>query len=112
MLIIGSMHGVVLLMASGVVLLLAVLLGQAKGLDGGEPGSEDAEDVEMGEVRVEGRQRNSKHKKSKTVKKGNGAVGLKTKSWVLKKKAQMRHKGYTSIPIDTKYTARHRKKIL
>eukprot|EP00775_Hariotina_reticulata_P003794 gene3794-4052_t len=87
-------------------------LPQAKGLDGGEPGSEDAEDVEMGEVRVEGRQRNSKHKKSKATQKGNGAVGLKTKSWVLKKKAQMRHKGYTSIPIDTKYTARHRKKIL
>jgi len=99
------------LITSGIVCVAAGLRWQAKGLDGGEPMSED-EDVEVGEVRVEGRQRSGKHKKAKAVKKGNGAVGLKTKSWVLKKKAQMRHKGYTSIPIDTKYTARHRKKFL
>jgi 18S rRNA (guanine1575-N7)-methyltransferase len=40
---------------------------------------------------------------------GSGAQ-LKTKSWILKKKAQMRTKGYTSIPVDTKYTGRKRKK--
>jgi hypothetical protein len=37
---------------------------------------------------------------------------LKTKGWILKKKAQMRQKGYTSIPVDTKYTGRKRKKII
>lgn len=37
---------------------------------------------------------------------------LKTKGWILKKKAQMRKKGYTSIPVDTKYTGRKRKKIV
>jgi hypothetical protein len=31
---------------------------------------------------------------------------------VLKKKAQMRAKGYTAIPVDTKYTARKRKHIV
>lgn len=40
---------------------------------------------------------------------GSGAQ-LKTKSWIRKKKAQMRKKGYTSIPVDTKYTGRKRKK--
>jgi hypothetical protein len=43
--------------------------------------------------------------------KGSGAQ-LKTKSWILKKKNQMRQKGYTSIPVDTKYTGRKRKKVI
>jgi hypothetical protein len=61
----------------------------------------------VSKVRAEGRQR-KKHGKPK----GGGKSGaqLKTKSWVLKKKAQMRGKGYTAIPVDTKYTARKRKK--
>lgn len=45
----------------------------------------------------------------KKLQQGSGAQ-LKTKSWILKKKSQMRKKGYTSIPVDTKYTGRKRKK--
>lgn len=59
------------------------------------------------QVRNEGRQR-KRHGKPKGSSK-SGAQ-LKSKSWVLKKKAQMRGKGYTAIPVDTKYTARKRKK--
>ena len=33
----------------------------------------------------------------------------KSKSWVVKKKEQMRVKGYKHIPVDTKYTGRKRK---
>lgn len=47
----------------------------------------------------------------KKQQKGSGAQ-LKTKSWILKKKSQMRQKGYTSIPVDTKYTGRRRKKVV
>jgi hypothetical protein len=63
--------------------------------------------VVSAQVRNEGRQR-KRHGKPK----GGGKSGaqLKSKSWVLKKKAQMRGKGYTAIPVDTKYTARKRKK--
>jgi hypothetical protein len=63
--------------------------------------------VVLPQVRNEGRQR-KRHGKPK----GGGKSGaqLKSKSWVLKKKAQMRGKGYTAIPVDTKYTARKRKK--
>lgn len=80
---------------------------QARGADGGEPGgSEDDED--MAEVRVEGRQRRGK-KKQQAKPRGSGAQ-LRTKSWLLKKKAQMRAKGYAAIPVDTKYTGRKRSK--
>lgn len=47
-----------------------------------------------------------KHKGGKGPK--GGALN-KTRGWVLKKKAQMRAKGYTAIPADSKYTARRRK---
>jgi 18S rRNA (guanine1575-N7)-methyltransferase len=47
----------------------------------------------------------------KKQQKGSGAQ-LKTKDWIVKKKAQMRQKGYTSIPVDTKYTGRKRKKLV
>ena len=33
----------------------------------------------------------------------------KGKSWIFKKKDQMRKQGYTNIPVDTKYTGRKRK---
>lgn len=39
---------------------------------------------------------------------GKGQEG-KGRSWILKKKQQMRGKGYTNIPADTKYTGRKRK---
>lgn len=84
-------------------MLLLLLCSQVK--TGEESDPEDM-DTEMGEVRVEGRQR-KRHGKHKQI--GSDAQ-LKTKSWVLKKKAQMRKKGYTSIPVDTKYTGRKRKK--
>eukprot|EP00878_Enallax_costatus_P025051 GHUV01026772.1.p2 GENE.GHUV01026772.1~~GHUV01026772.1.p2 ORF type:complete len:122 (+),score=26.86 GHUV01026772.1:612-977(+) len=72
----------------------------------GEESDSDAEmDVDMGEVRVEGRQR-KRHGKHKQT--GSDAQ-LKTKGWILKKKAQMRTKGYLSIPVDSKYTGRKRK---
>ncbi len=46
------------------------------------------------------RKRPSKKQKDK---KGKG------RSWVLKKKEQRRHRGYTNVPQDTKYTGRKRK---
>lgn len=33
----------------------------------------------------------------------------KGKSWIFKKKEQMRRQGYSNIPVDTKYTGRKRK---
>lgn len=83
---------------------------QAKGTESGayEPLSDDDMDIEAGEARVEARQR-GRRGKGKKKQQGSGAQ-LKTKSWILKKKAQMRTKGYTSIPVDTKYTGRKRKK--
>lgn len=36
----------------------------------------------------------------------------KGKAWVLKKKAQMRGRGYENVPVDTKYTARKRKRFV
>ena len=33
----------------------------------------------------------------------------KGKGWVFKKKAQMRKKGYTNVPTDSKFTGRKRK---
>jgi 18S rRNA (guanine1575-N7)-methyltransferase len=33
----------------------------------------------------------------------------KGKSWVFRKKEQMRSRGYDNIPVDTKYTGRKRK---
>lgn len=86
-----------------IVLFAAACYPQAKT---GEESDSDDMDVETGEVKVEGRQR-KKHGKHKQH--GSDAQ-LKTKGWVLKKKAQMRKKGYTSIPVDTKYTGRKRKK--
>lgn len=70
---------------------------QAKGLDGGEP----EEEVEVGD-----RSRGGKRQKT-----GHGNKGGKGKDWILKKKDQMRKKGYTSIPVDTKYTGRKRRHI-
>ncbi|CAM6042566.1 unnamed protein product [Sphagnum compactum] len=76
-------------------------LPKAKGLDRGSEseGSSDA-DEEAGTVDILERKRPSKKQKDK---KGKG------RSWVLKKKEQRRHRGYTNVPQDTKYTGRKRK---
>jgi 18S rRNA (guanine1575-N7)-methyltransferase len=74
---------------------------QAKGLEGEEP-----EDEEMAtEVAVTNRQRGHKQQKRK---RDNG----KGKAWIFKKKEQMRKRGHTSIPVDTKYTGRKRRKVV
>jgi len=93
---------------------LCLMVGQssyvprARGVDGS-----DSED-DARSVAVSGRH----SKKRKTAKRGVGAsVGVskrhpegKSKSWILKKKAQMRAKGYSNIPADSsKYTGRKRK---
>ncbi len=49
--------------------------------------------------------RERSHKRHKSGKQGKG------RDWVLKKKDQMRRKGYAHIPSDTKYTGRKRKHL-
>lgn len=68
----------------------------------------DVEEEEEGRgapqgVRVDGRKR---HKGRHD---GKGGQDGKGRGWILKKKQQMRGKGYTNIPADTKYTGRKRK---
>jgi 18S rRNA (guanine1575-N7)-methyltransferase len=81
-------------------------------------GDDDEEEVEGGEVRVAGRDRAHKKgrlakTKSKSKKGGvaGGGVAKGSKTWVLKKKHQMRVRGYEGIPTDTKYTGRKRKRL-
>ncbi|GAX85796.1 hypothetical protein CEUSTIGMA_g13211.t1 [Chlamydomonas eustigma] len=71
---------------------------QAKGLNG-----EDSNE-ERSEVKVHGRGSNKKRKM------GDGK-GSKGKEWIFKKKEQMRKRGHTDIPLDTKYTGRKRRHI-
>ncbi|GFR45319.1 hypothetical protein Agub_g6686 [Astrephomene gubernaculifera] len=73
---------------------------QARGLDGSEPEDEE----EAGHVKVAGRDRNKRRKT------GSGS-NTKGREWVLKKKEQMRKKGYDIAP-DSKYTGRKRKRII
>lgn len=72
----------------------------AKGLDGEEPEDEE----EALQVKMAGRDRNKRRRT------GSGKGQGKGREWVLKKKEQMRKKGYDIAP-DTKYTARKRKRI-
>lgn len=60
----------------------------------------DEDGVPQG-VRVVARKRHKGHQGQRQDGKG--------RSWILKKKQQMRGKGYTNIPGDTKYTGRKRK---
>ncbi|KAI0488696.1 18S rRNA (guanine-N(7))-methyltransferase RID2 [Dendrobium catenatum] len=76
-------------------------LPKGKGEDG-ETCSDDDESDDDDEQTVGIYDRHRPAKRSKITKKGKG------KAWVLKKKNQMRNKGYT-VPPDTKYTARKRK---
>jgi 18S rRNA (guanine1575-N7)-methyltransferase len=77
----------------------------AKGLDGSEP--MEGEEEEGGQVRVGQRQ----HKRGGGGKRKHGEGGGKGRGWVLHKKEQMRKKGYTAIPVDSKYTGRKRRKV-
>lgn len=77
----------------------------AKGLDGSEP--MEGEEEEGGQVRVGQRQ----HKRGAGGKRKHGEGGGKGRGWVLHKKEQMRKKGYTAIPVDSKYTGRKRRKV-
>lgn len=76
-----------------------------KGLDGADPDDEDG----RGEVRVQGR-RSGGNKRQRTT--GDGGAGKKGRDWILKKKDQMRKRGYEGIPLDTKYTGRKRKHVM
>jgi 18S rRNA (guanine1575-N7)-methyltransferase len=49
--------------------------------------------------------------RERTHKRHKGGKGGKGRDWVLKKKDQMRRKGYGQIPTDTKYTGRKRKHL-
>lgn len=74
----------------------------AKGTGDAMETSDLEEEEEEGKegVRVVARKRHKGH--------GKGQDG-KGRAWILKKKQQMRGKGYTNIPADTKYTGRKRK---
>ncbi len=75
----------------------------AKGLNG-----EDSDEDERTEVKVHGRDA----KRRKTSGGGKDTGGGGKKGWILKKKDQMRKRGYAGIPADTKYTGRKRKNIV
>ncbi|MEW5304227.1 MAG: hypothetical protein WDW38_003596 [Sanguina aurantia] len=70
---------------------------------------EDPEDDESATVKTSSRQRdgNKRHKGP-----GGAAGSVKGREWVLKKKEQMRHRGYAGIKPDTKYTGRKRKSAI
>lgn len=73
-------------------------------------GPDPDEDDENATVKTSSRQRdgNKRHKSGKA-----GSVsGVKGREWVLKKKEQMRHRGYAGIKPDTKYTGRKRKSAI
>lgn len=84
---------------------LQTSLPKGKGEDG-ETCSDDDESDYDDQQTVGIYDRHRPAKRSKITKKGKGKG--KGKAWVLKKKNQMRNKGYT-VPPDTKYTARKRK---
>lgn len=71
--------------------------------DSEESGSDDDEDGNN-TVNVAERQRPAKKQRRENNKKN-----VKGRSWILKKKEQRRHRGYTNVPDDSKYTGRKRK---
>lgn len=77
---------------------------QAKGMNG------ESSDEEQ-EVQVAGRQRSNKRRKTANdaIQGSHRHPEAKGKDWVYKKKNQMRKKGYTNVPSDSKYTGRKRK---
>ncbi|DBA73659.1 TPA: hypothetical protein ACH3X2_009642 [Trebouxia sp. C0005] len=77
---------------------------QAKGING-EDSDEDQE------VQIASRQRGNKRRKmaNGNIQGSHRHPEAKGKDWVYKKKNQMRKKGYTNVPSDSKYTGRKRK---
>ncbi|KAG1681143.1 hypothetical protein FOA52_015586 [Chlamydomonas sp. UWO 241] len=73
------------------------VMPSARGLNGEDPDDEAG----PSEVQVSGRTSNKRRKSDEQQGKG--------KSWVFRKKEQMRSRGYDNIPVDTKYTGRKRK---
>ncbi|CAG9460153.1 unnamed protein product [Pedinophyceae sp. YPF-701] len=71
---------------------------QARGLDG----EEEDEEVDAEGLEVYGR-RGGKRRKV------GGGVAKKDKGWIVKKKEQMRKKGYENVPVSNKFTGRKRK---
>ena len=69
--------------------------------DSEESGSDDGGG---GTVNVSERQRPAKKQR-----RGNNKTTVKGRSWIIKKKEQRRHRGYTNVPEDSKYTGRKRK---
>lgn len=81
-------------------------LPAARGLDPNEADYEQAGAVAV----AERGDRGGKRHKSGGGRDGTG-VAKGSKGWVLKKKAQMRSRGYDNIPRDTQYTGRKRRHI-
>ena len=83
------------------------------GSDDDDDGDEEGEDGNGGNgVRVQGRNNKRRNKKGGSFQHSLSARHPDAKggkSWVLKKKQQMREKGYGNVPADSKYTARKRK---
>jgi 18S rRNA (guanine1575-N7)-methyltransferase len=75
---------------------------QPKGLDGGEPEDEG--------MPVSGRRHGGKRREVQSAA-GTSArhPDAKGRSWIFKKKDNMRSKGYTNVPADSKFTGRKRK---
>lgn len=78
------------------VLMVGTSMAVPAGLDG------DPDDEGAGQVKVHARKSHSKRRKVE----GGGKGG---KDWILRKKEQMRNRGYENIPQDTKYSGRKRK---
>lgn len=71
--------------------------------DSEDSGSDEDEEDGNHTVNVSERQRPAKKQRRDNKK------NVKGRSWVLKKKEQRRHRGYTNVPDDSKYTGRKRK---
>lgn len=94
---------------------LVLMVGQAAtaapeplGLDGAEP-------AEEGGVSVAGR-RSGNHAAKRRKHEATAGASMSTrhpeargKSWIMKKKDNMRRKGYDNVPEDSKFTGRKRK---
>ncbi|KAK9864912.1 hypothetical protein WJX84_004821 [Apatococcus fuscideae] len=88
---------------------LVLMVGSAaplptpEGLDGEEP-------VDDGQVNIINRKQQKRRKTNHAIVMDSSRhPEAKGKSWIFKKKDQMRKKGYTTVPPDTRYTGRKRK---
>ena len=60
-------------------------------------------------TQVAGRERKQRGKKRGAE---EGRPSKHSRQWVVKKKEQMRKRGYENIPVDTKYSGRKRRKVV